>query len=91
MHLLFCDTINIVIPGQCLIYDHTKIFSCVLFYEYVAVRRILFVSEVTGSGYVEIYISGDGTPFATFIPTWPICLDLVEGLSRQYHWILSCR
>ena len=30
-------------------------------------------------------MSGGGTPFAMFLPTWPICLDLVEGLSRQYQ------
>ena len=37
------------------------------------------------------YISGDRTPFAMFLSTWPICLDLVEGLLRQYDWVLSCR
>ena len=84
-----------VIPGQCFIYDHTKIFRVVIvkLYEYVAMKSVLFVFRITGSGYVRgvHYISGDGTPFAMFLPTWPICLDLVEGLSRQYHWILSCR
>ena len=58
-----------------------KIFCIVLLYEYVAMESVLFVFRVMGSGYVEI--SGDGTPFAMFLPTWPICLDLVEGLSRQ--------
>ena len=53
MHLLFCDTINMVIPGQCFIYDHTKIFCVVLLYEYVDVKSILFVFGVMGSGYVE--------------------------------------
>ena len=42
-----------VIPGQCFIYDHTKIFRFVLLYEYVIVKSILFVFGVTGSGYVE--------------------------------------
>ena len=52
MHLLFCDTINMVIPGQCFIYEHTKIFRVVLLYEYVAVKSISFVFGVMGSGYV---------------------------------------
>ena len=38
MHLLFCDIIYVVIPGQCFIYDHTKIFRVVLLYEYVAMN-----------------------------------------------------
>ena len=42
-----------VIPGHCFIYDHTKIFRVVLIYEYVAVKSILFVFGVTGSGYVK--------------------------------------
>ena len=74
MHLLFCDTIYVIIPGQCFIYDHTKIF-----------RGVLFVFGVMGSGYVE-----DITFLGMELPTWPICLDHVEGLSHQYHWILSC-
>ena len=41
-----------VITGQCIIYDHTKIFRFLL-YEYVAVKSVLFVFGVTGSGYVE--------------------------------------
>ena len=52
MHLLFCDTISIAIPGQCFIYDHTKIFRFVL-HEYVATKNILFAFGVTGSGYME--------------------------------------
>ena len=72
MHLLFCDTINIVIPGQCFIYDNTKIFRVVLLYEYVAVKSILFVFWVTGSGYVE------DTRFLGMVLLfmWPICLDI---------------
>ena len=50
---IFCDTIFVVIPGQCFIYDHTKIFRVVLLYEYVAVKRVLFVFGVTGTGYME--------------------------------------
>ena len=42
-----------VIPGECFIYDHTKIFRVVLLYEYVAAKSVLFVFGVTGSGYVE--------------------------------------
>ena len=42
-----------VIPGQCFIYDHTKIFHVVLLCEYVAVKSVLSVFAVTGSGYVE--------------------------------------
>ena len=53
MHLLFCDIIYVVIPGQCFIYDHTKIFRVVLLYEYVAMKGVLFVFGVMGSGYVE--------------------------------------
>ena len=34
-------------------YDHTKIFTFVLLYEFVAVTSILFVFDDTGSGYVE--------------------------------------
>ena len=53
MNLLFCDIIYVVIPGQWnFIYDHTKIFHVVL-YEYVAVRSVLFVFGITGSGYVK--------------------------------------
>ena len=33
--------------------DHTNIFRLVLLYEYVAVKCVLFVFGVTGSGYVE--------------------------------------
>ena len=81
-----------VIPGQCFIYDHTKIFRIVLLYEYVAMKSVLFVFWVNRIWLCGVhYISGDGTPFAMFLPTWPMCLDLVEGLSRQYHWILSYR
>ena len=69
-------------------YDHTKIFRVVLLYEYVAMKSVLFLFW----GLCGVHnISGDGFPFAMFLPTWPICLDLVEGLPRQYHWILSCR
>ena len=54
MHLLFlCDIIYVVIPGQCFIYGHTKIFRIILLYEYVAMNSVLFVFRVTGSGYVE--------------------------------------
>ena len=53
MHFRFCDTIYVVIPGQCFIYDHTKIFRVVLLYEYVAVKSVLFVFGVMVSGYVE--------------------------------------
>ena len=45
--------IYVVIPGQCFIHDHTRIFRIVLHYEYVAVKSVLFVFGVTGSGYVE--------------------------------------
>ena len=50
--LLFCDTIYVVITGQCFIYDHTMIFRVVLLYKYVAMKSVLFVFGVTGSGYV---------------------------------------
>ena len=55
MNLLFCDTIYVVIPGQSFIYGHIKIF-CVVLPEYVAVKSVLFVFGVTGSGYVEYTI-----------------------------------
>ena len=78
-----------VIPGQCFIYDHTKIFRVVLLYEYVAMKSVLFVFGVTGSGYVE-YTTFLGMEL--HLPCFmPICLDLVERLLCQYHWILSCR
>ena len=53
-------------------------------------KSILFVFGVTGSGYVE-YTTFLGMELRLFLPTWPICLDLVERLSRKYPWILSCR
>ena len=80
MHLLFCDIIYVVIPGQRFIYDHTKIFRVILLCECIVC--------IWGYGIWLCgvhYISGDGNPFVMFLPTWPICLDLVEGLSRQYH------
>ena len=43
MHLLSCDLIYVVIPGQCFIYDHANIFRVVLLYEYVAMKSVLFV------------------------------------------------
>ena len=46
MHLLFCDNIYVVIPGQCFIYDHTKTFRVVSLYGYVAVKSVLFVFGV---------------------------------------------
>ena len=52
MPLVFCDTINMIIPGQCFVDDHTNIFRLVLLYEYV-VKSILFVFGVTESGYVD--------------------------------------
>ena len=72
-----------VIPGQCLrcpplrVCVHEECIVCISAYG-------IWLCGVH-------YISGDGTPFAMFLPTWQICLDLVEGLSHQYHWILSCR
>ena len=42
-----------VIPGQWFIYDHNKIFRIVLLYKYVAMKSVLFVFGVDGSGYVE--------------------------------------
>ena len=37
MHLL-----DLVIPGQCFIYEHTKIFRIILLYEYVAIYCLYF-------------------------------------------------
>ena len=71
-----------VIPGQCFIYDHAKIFRFVLLYEYVAMKSILFVFRVTGPGYVEDTTFLGWNSICYVFPMWPICLDLVEGLSR---------
>ena len=53
MHLLFCDIIYVVIPGQCFIYDHTKIFRVVLLYDNVAMH---FATQVF-TGPVIPYLS----------------------------------
>ena len=71
-----------VIPGECFICDQ-DISRCpplrVCGHEECIVCIFGYVIWLCGVH----YISGDGTPFAMFLPTWPICLDLVEGLSRR--------
>ena len=58
-----------VIPGHCFIYDHSKIFRVVLLYEYVAMKNVLFVFRVTGSGYVEyIIVLGMKLHLPCFLP-----------------------